>query len=442
MNTARSRTNKSTNSLKTRLRVNKNGRPVYEQELVEKFPFYIGSRLSCDFNLPKDYSINHTKLFQREKENVIVAVQESFDGWLYIDGQKLTIDEILGGKRRKRVSLDQQGYGKIIVGQFTFSIDHIPEPTLPFSDSQLKENIKNLDWTLVYFIVPILLFQLFICIYFSLRPKRVSLPEIQYEMVDNRFKKLLILKDTKKASDSTGPKTDKKRRKAPKGPALKTAAPKSPKKGRSKAKLSAKQMAKVRRVGLLGLLGSKGGSSSNKLLSGSNQKKLDNALGNVVGGKNISKALSASSAKMRSGDVKHMGIGKVGGLGGGRSVNVGVVVDSEISIGGGGGDGGLGGGGEAGYDVSGANKVVMRNLGAIRFCYEQALRKRSDIAGDFVLEFTVLPSGRPSNIDVIGAESVPMLVQCIQRRFRRLKFPKPVGGSVDLRKKINLRSNL
>lgn len=74
-------------------------------------------------------------------------------------------------------------------------------------------------------------------------------------------------------------------------------------------------------------------------------------------------------------------------------------------------------------------QVIKRNLGQVRYCYEQALQKNPKLAGRVVVRFVVQEDGSVKEAKIVenglGDASVG---ECIAVRFRSWKFPAVKGG--------------
>ncbi len=144
------------------------------------------------------------------------------------------------------------------------------------------------------------------------------------------------------------------------------------------------------------------------------------------------------------------GTGRGGGGTGEGTIGLGNV--GTIGHGGGGGTGsgyGRGAGGFRGRDakvpqirsgnadVRGSlskeviRRVIQRHINEVRFCYEQELNQRPDIAGRVQIKFIISPSGavQASNVEnsTLGAARAE---QCIAQAVRRWTFPAPDGGGI------------
>jgi hypothetical protein len=241
-------------------------------------------------------------------------------------------------------------------------------------------------------------------------------------------------------------KTDEpKKEEKKKGDEEKKAAPKKELSDEEKAKLAeakakadaerrARLAEQVKSTGLLKLLGAKsdgGGSIADVLGKGDVDRDQENAF-KGVGGVGIA-----------SGNDSLRGI-KSGGSGSGR------VADAGSLRGGAGIAGGGTGQGAGERTVKGAIKTeapavdgeldpnmvakeVRSRLGAIKACYERALKRNPNLSGKVVIHWTITQAGTVSGVDVeqdtLGDAEV---ASCIKSLIARWRFPAPSGGSVDV----------
>ena len=75
-------------------------------------------------------------------------------------------------------------------------------------------------------------------------------------------------------------------------------------------------------------------------------------------------------------------------------------------------------------------KVVNRRIGAIKGCYERALRKNPSLEGKITVRFTVAGSGKVSAARTTLNELSPDVGNCIVAAFKGFRFPQPDGGSL------------
>jgi len=73
--------------------------------------------------------------------------------------------------------------------------------------------------------------------------------------------------------------------------------------------------------------------------------------------------------------------------------------------------------------------VINRNLGQVRFCYEQGLQGDPNLNGRVAVDFTIGANGMVSAANV-GNSSLnsKMIEDCIVLRLKSWKFPLPMGG--------------
>ncbi|WP_415062880.1 AgmX/PglI C-terminal domain-containing protein [Bdellovibrio sp.] len=156
-----------------------------------------------------------------------------------------------------------------------------------------------------------------------------------------------------------------------------------------------------------------------------------------------------------------VGLGGTGGSGGVQTSLYGKGITSAplgpgANIAGGGGYGTKGkGGGQAGYgslslvgsaggapvplgaeaevaqglDRSAIDEVIRRNLGQVRFCYEQALQGVPNLSGRVAMGFVIGGNGLVKSAQVENSSMANKGVEdCITMRLKTWKFPVPQGG--------------
>ena len=84
-------------------------------------------------------------------------------------------------------------------------------------------------------------------------------------------------------------------------------------------------------------------------------------------------------------------------------------------------------------DPSIVSKEVRSRLGAIKACYERALKRNPNLSGKIVIHWTITAAGTVSGVDVetdtLGDNEV---ASCIKSLVARWRFPAPSGGSVEV----------
>jgi len=181
---------------------------------------------------------------------------------------------------------------------------------------------------------------------------------------------------------------------------------------------------KVRRVGVLAIISSKGGGGViQDVISNSGVGDLDTALSKVGGvttaGTNVD--LAAIKKTRVGGAAKSASIGSLG-VGPGQKVSLGEKkvkrVVASINL----------GGGKISGNISGSvvRNVVKRNIRGVKYCYEKELRRNPKLQGKVTILFTISPVGRISKAKVQNSTIKNKNVEsCIVRMVLRWRFPPP-----------------
>ena len=83
-----------------------------------------------------------------------------------------------------------------------------------------------------------------------------------------------------------------------------------------------------------------------------------------------------------------------------------------------------------GLDLDLVAEVIKKNLGQIRFCYEQGLQSEPSLSGKVTVEFTIGGSGQVKAAGVKNSSLGSQMVdECILSRLRSWRFALPEGGS-------------
>lgn len=84
---------------------------------------------------------------------------------------------------------------------------------------------------------------------------------------------------------------------------------------------------------------------------------------------------------------------------------------------------------EGGLDLDMVSDVIRRNMGQIRFCYEQGLQLDPSLAGRVGVRFVISGSGQVKLADVENTTlNSKQIEECIVMRLKSWKFPLPDGG--------------
>ena len=83
-----------------------------------------------------------------------------------------------------------------------------------------------------------------------------------------------------------------------------------------------------------------------------------------------------------------------------------------------------------GLDLDLVAEVIKKNLGQIRFCYEQGLQSEPSLSGKVTVEFVIGGSGQVKTAGVRSSSLGSQIVdECILSRLRSWRFALPAGGS-------------
>ncbi len=84
---------------------------------------------------------------------------------------------------------------------------------------------------------------------------------------------------------------------------------------------------------------------------------------------------------------------------------------------------------DGGLDRDVIDGVIQRNMGQIRFCYEQGLQLDASLSGRVGVKFVIGPNGQIKVADVENTTlNSKQIEDCILLRLRSWKFPLPDGG--------------
>jgi outer membrane biosynthesis protein TonB len=346
--------------------------------------------------------------------------------------------------------LDDRSRGKITLADMTILFQFVTPP-IPQPRPQLPASVRgsmtsDLDW--FFTIIAAISFLVHLSLVIYLRsvdwPRKPDIEEIPDRFVQMAKKPEEPKKEEKKKEVVEEKKDEKKKEEKKEVVAEKKVEKKemtaeekakaAEEKARQDAERRARLAEQVKSTGLLKLLGAntgEGGSIADVLGKGDVDRDQEKAFQGVGG------------VGVASGNDQLRGI-KSGGSGSGRVANVGGLR--------GGGSIAGGGTGEAAAEkkVSGSvkseapavdgeldpnmvAKEVRTRLGAIKACYERALKRNPTLSGKVVIHWTITQAGTVSGVDVeqdtLGDAEV---ASCIKALVARWRFPAPSGGSVDV----------
>jgi TonB family protein len=87
--------------------------------------------------------------------------------------------------------------------------------------------------------------------------------------------------------------------------------------------------------------------------------------------------------------------------------------------------------GKGELDEGEIKKVISKNLGRFRYCYDRELHPSPTLKGKVVVRFVIAPSGNVTKASIASSSLGNKNVEaCVLKVAGSLVFPKPEGGSV------------
>jgi TonB family protein len=344
--------------------------------------------------------------------------------------------------------LDERSRGKITLGDMTILFQFVTPPP-PQPRPQLPASVRgsvltNMDWLFTGITTTSFIAHLGFVIYLQSVdwPKKPAIDEIP-----DRFIKMVVKKkeEEKKKEEKKAEVKAEKKAVVKKVEEKKVEAPKKELSDEEKAKIAeekarqdaerrARLAEQVKNTGILKLLGAKAdgeGSIADVLGKGDvdrDQEKAFQGVGGLAVATNEGALRGVKTGTGGSGKVAT--VGSLRGAGGIEGASTGSAaaekkvtgsVKSEAPA----VDGSL--------DPSLVAKEVKARIGAIKACYERALKRNPNLSGKVVVHWTITAAGTVSGVDIeqdsIGDSEV---ASCIKQLVARWRFPAPSGGAVEV----------
>src|SRR5262245_47455037 len=436
-----------------RIGIIQGGRIVEERLVRKRENITIGQSAKNMFVVLSDALPRNWLLFEVSGSGYVAHFSDGMDARIAVGNEIISLSQLKQtGKIHKRgaswvLPLDERARGKITLADMTILFQFVtpppPQPRPQLPASVRGSALTGVDWFFTTIAALSFLFHLVFVIYL----RNVDWPrKPDIEAVPDRFVQMVVKKEEKKpepkkeeVAKTDEPKKDEEKKKGEEKKQAKKELTdeEKAKLAEAKAKADAERRARlaeqVKSTGLLKLLGAKsdaGGSIADVLGKGDVDRDQEKAF-QGVGGVGV-----ASSDSLR-------GI-KSGGSGSGR------VADAGSLRGGAGIAGAETGKGAGERTVKGAIKTeapavdgeldpnmvakeVRSRLGAIKACYERALKRNPNLSGKVVIHWTITQAGTVSGVDVeqdtLGDAEV---ASCIKSLIARWRFAAPAGGSVDV----------
>jgi len=75
-------------------------------------------------------------------------------------------------------------------------------------------------------------------------------------------------------------------------------------------------------------------------------------------------------------------------------------------------------------------RAIKKKLSKLRYCYEKALFKNSNLAGLIKIQWVIKPNGKVPSGKIVSSElNNGKLHRCLIKEIKKIRFPKPKGGN-------------
>jgi TonB family protein len=391
-------------------------------------------------SLPRSYT-----LFEVAAGRTHLLFTDAIDGRISLGGRILTLAQAVKENRAQRrgvgwrLPLSHDARGKLVLGEvtvlFQFVVPPPPQPRARLPRSIRGGFFSDLDWTLANCILVVLCLEAGFIAYL----RGTDWPgDVAIDRVPDRFARYIVLERPKpKPKDTSTARTDEAAAKVEEEKAEEQPQKAGPKKqadpevvARAAAERRARLAEQVSRVGVLKILGSKGGSGAvaDLIRGGDPGADADRAFANVGG---VGMAAAGTNLQGRgAGGGTVVGIEGLRGVGGPGAVETGarsgekevkgVVRDEAPSV-----DGTI--------DAGVIAKEIRRRMGAVRACYERELKRNPQLGGKVVVRFVIGANGAVTEAEIESNTMQDDAVgECIVANIKRFRFPPPEGGSVEV----------
>ena len=431
-----------------RIGIIQGGRIIEERLIRRREDISIGWSSKATFAVPSEALPKQWLLFGITPKGYVARFADAMDARIAVGNEVISLAQLKqAGRIRQQGSawlllLDERSRGKIAVGDLTILFQFVTPP-LPQPRPRLPASVRGswmtgLDWAFTAIGSASFLAHLAFVMYL----RNVDWPrKPDIEEIPDRFVQMAVKAKPPEApkQQTTQDKTDDKT--PDKQLAANSGAKKAAKRELSpdeKARLDAERRARlaeqVRNTGILKLLGAKAdgsGSIADVLGKGDvdrDQEKAFQGVGGLTVATSEASLRGVKSGTGGSGKVADIGSLRGAGTIAGGNTGAGVtekrvsgVVRSEAPA----VDGEL--------DPALVSKEVRARIGAVKACYERALKRNPNLSGKIKVRWTITAAGTVSGVDIsddsMGDSEVS---SCIKQLVARWRFPAPAGGSVEV----------
>ena len=431
-----------------RIGIVQGGRIIEERLIRSRENISLGWSSKATFAVPSEALPKQWLLFETTPRGYIARFADAMDARIAVGNEVISLAQLKQAGRIRRqgsawlLLLDERSRGKIAVGDLTILFQFVTPP-LPQPRPRLPASVRGswmtgLDWAFTAIGSASFVAHLAFVMYL----RNVDWPrKPDIEEIPDRFVQMVV-----KAKPPEAPKQQTQEKTEDKTPdkavatnnSARKAAPKKELSAEEKARIDAERRARlaeqVRNTGILKLLGAKAdgsGSIADVLGKGDvdrDQEKAFQGVGGLTVATSDASLRGVKSGTGGSGKVADIGSLRGAGTIAGGNTGAGVtekkvsgVVRSEAPA----VDGEL--------DPALVSKEVRARIGAVKACYERALKRNPNLSGKIKVRWTITAAGTVSGVDIADDSMGDSEVSsCIKQLVARWRFPAPAGGSVEV----------
>jgi outer membrane biosynthesis protein TonB len=439
-----------------RIGILQSGKFVEERIIRKRDIVTIGQSEKNTFVVVSTMIPSRFEMFENRGGSYTLQFTEDMSGRLSYEGEVKDLEELIktGAATRRgkvyRLPLDEQARGKVTVGDSTILFQFVapppiqPRPQLP---AAARAGVfRNFEWFITTAWI----------VSFLLHTGALVFLETHDWPHVSKWQRFMELQELISANDATFEKKKKKSVEDADGEKVEEEAeeeaetkPEKKVKTSTKEKKSSEQVERERaerralvaerlaQSGINKIIGSLGGSGEGAIMDvlsqgdvGADQDELlkqvqgvdvatgdANRLRGPAGGKGSGEAADIGQVRMKGGDAEV----KTAGAGSERKIRGQVKRKNAAAV-----------DGTGALSPQEVNKVIGRKMGAIKGCYERALRRDPNLQGKLVIRFTIAGSGSVTAARTVENALTPEVGDCIEQAFKRFRFPQPDGGSLTM----------
>ncbi len=440
-----------------RIGIIQGGRIVEERLVRKRENITIGQSAKNMFVVPSEALPRNWLLFEASGSQYVAHFSDGMDARIAVGNEIISLSQLKQTNKIQKkgtswpLPLDERSRGKISLADMTILFQFVtpppPQPRPQLPASVRGSALTGVDWFFTTIAAISFLLHLVLIIYlrnvdWPRKPDIEAVPDRFVQMVvkkpEEKKEEKKVVVDEKKAEEKKPEKkkgAEEEKKAAPKHEMTEEEKAKAAEeKARADAERRARLAEQVKSTGLLKLLGAKAdgdGSIADVLGKGDvdrDQEKAFQGVGGVGVAQNNDQLRGIKSGGSGSGRVANVGglrgSGSIAGGGTGAAASekkVSGVVKSEAPA----VDGEL--------NPAMVAKEVRSRLGAVKACYERALKRNPNLSGKIVIHWTITQAGTVSGVDVetdtLGDAEV---ASCIKLLVSHWRFPAPAGGSVEV----------